>query len=298
LDATNPSIIPPFQGTGYWTNLSGSQDVFSNSLLFNSFVSGLSGGNSTFQWTVTKGNCSDQENVVINNSSVQAIASDQTECFGNIQLVGNNPSVLGGTGLWSLVVPIAGVSITTPSAYNSWVTGIPNNSSVSLQWAVYTTNCADSTTIIVRNNNFIVSAGVNDTTCGNSTQLNGDTPGTGTGYWELVVGDGVFGNSSDNQSWVYDLGTGDNVFRWTIERNGCSNNSTVLVRSDSIYPVNITGPLNTETCNGSVTLTASVPTGSAVGHWEQISGTGTFVGSSANNPLTVTNLSPGNNLFY
>jgi len=57
LSATDPAVIYPNQGVGVWSNLSGADDWIINSTQTNTQVINLPNGTSTFQWTVSLGNC-------------------------------------------------------------------------------------------------------------------------------------------------------------------------------------------------------------------------------------------------
>jgi hypothetical protein len=59
-------------------------------------------------------------------------------------LAGNNPSV--GTGTWSVVSGNPGLNITTPSAYNSGVTGldVSGTNTVTLRWTISSPGCTSS----------------------------------------------------------------------------------------------------------------------------------------------------------
>ena len=293
LNATDPSVIYPNQGTGHWTNLSGPQSWIVNSTLTNTQVVNLPNGTSSFQWTVEQGSCEASDIVQITNMSVTAVASDITECDGDITLNGNDPSTFGGSGLWKIIAGTG--TLTDPTLYNTTITGISNGNSTSLQWAVYNSRCSDSTQITVTNNGFIISAGHNDTLCVDTAQLNAESPGTGTGVWTFVSGSATFDNSTNYQSIVRNLGFGENVLQWKVTKNGCSDSATVKIINNSPSPAVITGPLNNESCDGTVALTATTPV-NGVGHWLQIAGSG-LIGTSTPNSITVSGLSPNNNIF-
>ncbi len=293
LNATDPTTIFPNQGTGYWTNLSGAQSNIIDSTLINTQVVNLATGTNSFQWTVVQGNCSSSDIVQITNKSVNAVASDIAECDGDIQLNGNDPASFGGTGLWKKV---AGTGIiTTPTLYNTNITGVALSSSSTLQWRISNGTCADSIQIKVSNNNFYVSAGVNDTICADSIQLNAQNPGTGTGVWNYIAGNADFNNSTLYNTVVKNLGSGKNILTWTITNNSCSSLDSVIIMNNSPSIAKITGPSDTVSCDGSVSLTAEIPI-NGTGHWQQISGTG-MTGTPVTNPITVNGLSPNGNLF-
>ena len=76
LNATSPTVMYPFQGTGHWTNLSGNGAVLNNPLAYNTSVSNLPIGTTAFEWTVELGSCQVSDMVQITNESVYANAID------------------------------------------------------------------------------------------------------------------------------------------------------------------------------------------------------------------------------
>jgi hypothetical protein len=298
---TSLEAEPPLQGTGVWTRESGLAAVIINdSQDRQTAVSNLGPGTTTFRWTLTKLSCSDFDLVEINNRSVVATASDQQDCSSSFTLNGNNPAPLGATGLWTILGAGSG-SITNNTQYNTTITGVNDESTTSLQWKVSNSDCADSVDITVKNNLFAMSPIANWEDCANNTIVTGDRPsdvgsGTGSGVWTLVAGGGNIVNSNNYQTSITGLQRGTNTFRWTITDNGCVRSEIVDLTNNLPTDANITGPVATEVCNGQVTLSATNPSVGS-GGWTQIAGSGSFAGSSANNNLTVTNLSTGNSIF-
>ncbi|MBL1411594.1 hypothetical protein, partial [Sphingobacterium faecale] len=81
--------------------------------------------------------------------TVAVAGADQENCnVSSFTLAGNAPVV--GTGLWSIVSG-AGV-ITSPTLYNTTVTGVAAGSSVTLRWTVSNGSCADSFDEVVLTN--------------------------------------------------------------------------------------------------------------------------------------------------
>ncbi|MBN2776897.1 MAG: gliding motility-associated C-terminal domain-containing protein, partial [Bacteroidales bacterium] len=293
LNSSDPLVVYPFQGSGYWTNLSGPQSWISNSTLTNTQVTGLNPGTNTFQWTVTKGSCVASDIVKITNLSVHAVASDVEDCSSTLAINGNDPGTFGGNGLWTI---LAGSGhITDSTLFSTTITGVSYEGTSTLQWLVSNGTCSDSTLIQVSNNNFLVSAGARDTVCVDTVQLNAQSPGLGTGQWGYLSGNANFDVPTNYQTIARDLSPGENILSWTVTRGGCSNTSNVTIVNNQPSVALITGPLNTESCNGSVSLTADIPT-QGTGHWEQIAGSG-LVGTPGAIPQVVNNLSVNNNIF-
>jgi hypothetical protein len=298
LNATNPLINYPFQGVGYWTNLSGNAALISNSLAENSAISSLPIGTTSFQWTVELGNCTDNDVVQITNSSVTASATNQTDCNSTFTLNGNDPSTFGATGFWDIVAGSG--TITAPSTqFNTTITGVADGSSTTLQWTVDNGTCTDDIQVSVTNNNFTVSAGPGQTICTDNTIMNADDPLAGTGFWTLLAGSGLFTNSTDRNTTITGIGQGSSVYTWTVTRNGCTNSNNVTVLNNSPSAAFITGPVNTETCNGTATLTSNLPAPyyADTQYWELVSGNATFIDPTTGFTMNVSNLAPGNNIF-
>ncbi len=299
LTATDPTSIYPNQGTGYWTNMTGNGALITNSLIENSTVTNLPIGTTTFRWTVEQGICSEVDDVVIANNSVSAIAHNQADCNSSFLLDGNDPSGFGGTGYWEIVGGGSGV-ITAPSTqYNTTVTGIPNGVTSTLRWTVDNGACNDDIEITVTNNNFSIDAGSLPPICVSNATMNADSPGTGIGEWTLVAGSGIFDNSNSNTTNITGIGQGNNTYRWTVVRDGCTNTDDIIVVNNSPSTALITGPVGTETCDGTATLTASLPNPyyADTQYWKLVSGGATFVDPTTNFTMNVTNLAPGNNIF-
>lgn len=78
--------------------------------------------------------------------------SNQNNCNStSFTLAGNNPAP--GTGAWTCFSGCGGVGITTPSAYNSGVTGVAIGTPSTLTWTVSNAPCTASTSNVTLTNN-------------------------------------------------------------------------------------------------------------------------------------------------
>ncbi|MFC2123892.1 gliding motility-associated C-terminal domain-containing protein [Bacteroidota bacterium] len=60
-------------------------------------------------------------------------------------------------------------------------------------------------------------AGSDQTICADSVYLSANSPAAGeTGSWTLINGSGIIDNEFSNETWIRNLGEGQNTFRWTI----------------------------------------------------------------------------------
>ena len=289
--ANNPTI-----GTGTWTVVSGT-GAFSNANASNSTVSGLSYGINTFRWTIGNGNCTPSTSdltITLNQPPATANAGTaQTVCATTATLTANTPTV--GTGTWTLIsgsgsVTNAGSPITTVANL-----GVGINT---FQWTITNGNCTNSTatvSITREASPTTANAGVDQTVCGTSTVLNGNTPTAGTGMWTLVLGSGTISNAASPNTSVSNLGIGTNIFKWTVSNGTCvASESNINITRDAPPTTSIAGG-NQTTCATIATLTGNSPvTGS--GQWSIVTGSGTI--TDPGNPNTqVSNLGVGVNIF-
>jgi len=291
LDGNNPFV---YGGNGLWEIISGSGLLYSPTMN-NSIIGNVPLESTTYlRWNVYNQNCSDYTDIsVTNSSSVTATASNQVTCDGTATLDGNDPSIFGGSGLWT---NIGGIGIlVSPTQYNTQIIDIPNGISTTLRWEIISGGSSGFKDITVTNNNFSLSAGPNLTYCADTAKLNAQNPLPGIGYWSVISGFGNFDDNTNPTTIVRNLGYGDNILNWTVTKNGCSAESQVTITNSSPSPAFIYTASNTETCDGIINLVAQVPI-YGVGSWQQISGSG-MIGIQSNNSMSVSNLSTGNNIF-
>ncbi|MBL7904115.1 MAG: HYR domain-containing protein, partial [Bacteroidales bacterium] len=139
-------------------------------------VPGIECANSTITFTV-------------NQAVTAAAGADQSLCdVTTATLAGNDPSP--GTGLWTLISGPNVPAITTPSAYNSTVTGMIPGTYV-LRWTINNGVCAstsDDVSLINYDSPTTASAGSDQEVCGLEATLAGNTATSGTGTWTQTDG--------------------------------------------------------------------------------------------------------------
>jgi gliding motility-associated-like protein len=223
--STNTSLTAttPMVGSGSWQVIAGTSTV-ANPTNPLSTVSNLSFGNNTFVWTVSNGTCapsSDTVTVFVDESPSPAFAGfNQTICASTTILAATVPLV--GSGNWT-VVSGTGVFANAGDAATS-VSGIINDTNI-YRWTVGNGICPSvfsDVMITVASNPPVADAGPNDTICGNSTTLSGNISTVGIGTWTLVSGSGNFVNANSATTLVNNLGSGDNIFRWTLNNPPCT----------------------------------------------------------------------------
>lgn len=200
-----------------------------------STATGLSVG--TYTGTVTDGaGCTSNYSVTINPAPVTTTSdagADQAVCGNTATLAGNIPVV--GTGVWTLVSGSG--TITNPNSPTSTVTGLGAGANV-FEWTITNGPCAPSTSQVTITSNglpTVADAGVPQTICGNSANLAGNVPLTGSGNWTLISGSGTITNPNSPNTTVTGLGTGVNVFEWSISNAGCPpSTSQVSITSNPV----------------------------------------------------------------
>jgi len=278
---------------GIWTVVSGS-GIFANSNLESTSVSGLSLGANVFRWTIDGGTCldlSDEVIITVNQAPSSALAGqDQTICATTTSLNGNSP--LLGSGVWTVV---SGTAIfSNENQTNSSVSGLSVGQNI-LRWSISNGVCTpsiDEVSITVQTAPSLSIAGNDQSVCSNSTQLSANTPTTGIGTWSVVSGSGTFVNAANPQTQVTGLGSGINVFRWTITNGFCQPSiDEVSVLSFQNPTIALAGP-DAIVCNSGQTLSANTPV-VGTGTWAVVSGSANI--QSPNNPsTTISGLSLGN----
>ncbi len=299
LVCTNSSTLAannPGSGTGLWTVISGT-GTFANPNLPNSEVTGLSVGNNVFRWTISNGACppnQDEVNVArADQTSVANAGQDQNICTSTAILSANNPQ--NGTGTWTLVSGTG--TVTEPGNPNTTVSGLGNGSNV-FRWTISNLPCApsvDEVTISTTLSAITSNAGSDQTVCGTSGQLIGNSPGTGTGLWTLVSGTGNITNPGGSVTSVTNLGPGENVFRWTITSGACPPSTDEVSITSVSNPVAANAGQDQNICGSSANLTANAP-GQGSGTWTLVSGSGQIANATSQN-TTVVGLGTGANVF-
>lgn len=223
----------PVAGLGNWTILSGS-GVIVEPNLYNSEVTNLGLGINILNWTVTNQTCWTDDIVIITrHDATDATATDQVNCDGISTLDGNVPGS-GESGIWEI---LSGSGIlSNPTMYNSMISDVDLESESLLSWTVSNENCSNFIEITVTNHGFEINAGPDTTINSEQYQLQGDDPAPGNGLWTVLSGSGIFTNLTLYNTFVSSYSEGENIFSWTVFRNGCTDDDEVVITYD---PVNI-----------------------------------------------------------
>ncbi len=282
-DSFTLSANTPVYGQGFWTLNSGSGNI-ADTYDPNSAIDFLGSGANELKWTITNAACISEDFVTItNNTSTVALAgNDQVLCIDSTVLLPNTPSI--GVGSWSVIQGSA--------TFNGNIaTQLAPDTNI-FQYNITMGTCSSSDTIIIINNKPTTpDAGYDQELCADSVYLGGNTPLQGTGIWTTNNGAGTFSSTSIPNPKVTDIALGDNMYRWTISKNGCKEYDDVLITNNSVEAV---AGLDVALCENEYQLQASNPT-PGIGTWS-INGSSGAVFNNQNNPNTVvSNLSPGDN---
>ncbi len=283
-------------GAGLWTLVSGS-GVITSPGSETSAVTGLGVGANVFQWTISNAPCpASSSQVTITNTggpTTSVAGPNQTVCGTNATMAGNVPAI--GTGVWTLV---SGTGIiTTPTSPTTTLTGLGIGANI-FQWEIDNLPCAPSTsqvTITSVTSPTVAVAGPNQTLCSTSATFAGNTATTGTGLWTLVSGSGTITTPISETSTVTALGTGANVFQWTISNAPCpASSSQVTITNTGGPTTSVAGP-NQTVCGSNATMAGNTPV-VGTGLWTLVSGSGTI--TTPTSPTTsITGLGTGANVF-
>ena len=290
--AGNAAVV----GTGTWTLVSGAGTITTPTSQ-TSGVTGLGAGANVFQWTITNAPCPPSSSqVTITNTggpTTSVAGANQTVCGTTASMAGNAPAV--GTGLWTLVSGVG--TITTPTSPTTGITGLGAGANV-FQWTISNLPCAPSSsqvTITSVGAPTVANAGPNQTLCSTTATFAGNNALIGIGTWTLISGAGTITTPTSPSSTVTGLGTGANVFQWTITNAPCPPSSSQVTITNTGGPTTSVAGANQTVCGTTATMAGNVPV-VGTGLWTLISGAGTI--TTPTSPTTgITGLGLGANVF-
>jgi gliding motility-associated-like protein len=145
----------------------------------------------------------------------------------------------------------------------------------------------------------VSNAGLNQYVCESTpVTLNGNIPLVGSGVWILVSGTGSISSPTSASTTLSGLGSGTNIFQWTISNaNSCPvSSSTVAIKVDGLPSVSDAGnDLSVCVSSSSINMNANLPVVGS-GFWTKLSGQANIIDSLLPN-TSVNNLVPGQNIF-
>ncbi len=282
----------PVYGTGEWTPISGSGTIVDPTDPY-SAVTGLGKGRNRFRWTINNNGCKSSDEVEIINNVVEAIAGDlQINCADTAVLAANNPSP--GIGTWGVLGGSGSAMFDDPSNPYTVVRGLDQGENI-LTWTINNQECTTVSQVSVINNlPTKADAGSNRARCVNNVVLSANNPAVGTGSWSIRNGSGTFVDATDPTTRVDNLNFGANIFRWTIENNGCKSSDDVQIDFNTIEA---RAGDDDEICSDEYTLEANSAS-PGTGTWTVVGGTSQAVFENINDPNTrVMNLRKGRNVL-
>ncbi len=285
LDA-NPVLV----GSGKWQVLSGS-GLINDTSKYNSRIDSLGLGSNTLRWTVTNKGCSSTDEVkVTNNQPINVSAGkDQILCVDSTYLYANKPSI--GTGQWSVITGSA--DFANDKQYDTYVSRLGKGTNV-FKWTVTSGQCIVSDTIKITNNKPSISmAGPDQILCQDSVQMSANNPTYGTGEWIIVEGSGDIQDKTKFNSWIKNLGSGQNKFRWQINLNNCTTKDDATITNN--LPTTPYAGVKQAICADSTVLYANIPE-VGKGHWSVVAGNG-LLAYPDSNQTKVNRLIFGTNTF-
>ena len=288
LSALDPESVP-YKGQGRWT--AGNSDVvFENGAtsLYNVKVSNLPAGPTTFYWTVSKGKCSEEKAVTVNNNSVSSTIEEGSElyiCSKEQTLTGNNLTGTGAQGIWVVgnpktAKPIDGIYTNYNATFTNFSTGANDIKWVVNKGGVLNANkdgfiggCTATSSINVVYNGISTSISgvdVNDNmvfTCETSRTFTGALPGLCHGEWTIIGGQGNVDDPKMLQNstiTVKNIATDSfTTLRWTVtsDKNAnCTDYAEVSIKSLNVSAELVSDPV-IYSCTGTEEISAVAVSG-------------------------------------
>ncbi len=293
---TTMAANTPVVGTGTWTLFIGSGTITTPASPTTT-ISGLGVGANVFQWTISNAPCpASVSQVTITNTggpTTAAAGPNQTVCGANATMAANTPVL--GTGLWTLISGTG--TITTPTSPTTTIIGMGAGANV-FQWEIDNLPCPASTsqvTITSVITPIAAAAGPNQTLCSTTATMSGNTALIGNGLWTLVSGTGIITTPSSPTTTITGMGTGANVFQWTISNSPCPSSSSQITITNTGGPTTAVAGPNQTVCGANATMAGNTPV-VGTGFWILISGTGTIT-TPTSPTTTIIGMGAGANVF-
>ncbi|MFT3884137.1 MAG: gliding motility-associated C-terminal domain-containing protein [Flavobacteriales bacterium] len=233
------AVTAPAVGT--WTIVNGGTGTLSDPNDANATISGLAVGTVTLVWNISNGACTNQltDTVTIrvydNEAQAAAAGPDQETCVAGptSAVMFSNTPVSPAVGTWSVVSGSG--TIVDPNSPGAVIEGIGFGTNV-YRWSIDNGACgtsSDEVMVAVFDANVAAAQGgpdqsfCQDTTTARMAAV--PTTSTGTGAWSLLSGRGAIASPGDPATDITGLGTGMNVFAWTVSNGVCGTTSDTVI---------------------------------------------------------------------
>jgi len=216
--------------TGLWTAQSGTAS-FTSANSANSGVTGLGLGNNTLRWTLTKGICSNFDDVVVaNNTQAVNAGSDNSVCTTTTSLTGSAIPATG-TGLWS--VQGGGSAITAPANVPTVaITGLSIGANT-FRWTITYNTCTYYDEVVVNRTSVVADPGTTPVTiCASTYTMNANLEVGTTGTWSIATGSATLGNVNDPAMILTNI-VGTVTLNWTVLKGTCTDTKPVTINNNS-----------------------------------------------------------------
>jgi len=285
------AIEPETGASGQWTLIGGAGTIV-NAADNYAYITGLGQDENTLRWTVYKGACSDTDQLIVTNNTVnQTAGQDQSVCF-NYAYLAADPPQNGGTGIWSIG---GGHGVFANGNNSNTLVSELNDGINYFIWTVSENGCIGSDEVMITNNRFYVDAGSDQMVNVPNANLAADPGGyVGNGSWSILAGQGVFSQPYSNTTSVSNLQYGYNTYRWYVynPNTGCSDDDDVNI----VYlGLEVDAGEDQHICVDTAYMSAT-PVNDAVTYWSLVMGSASF-----DNPYNATtiirNMLRGENIF-
>ncbi|MVT08157.1 gliding motility-associated C-terminal domain-containing protein [Chitinophaga tropicalis] len=302
MNGSTPSV-----GAGKWTVAFGTATIAAtDSTLSNAPVTVAAGDTAVLVWTITNGQCSTNDTVILRNYQQPLTANagpDQEMCLNTagFTMAAVAPTERGAIGTWTVVSGPA--TIPAGQEHNPNVNIVlPNDATAILRWTVTNGNCPPVSDDVQITNYLTpadANAGPDQDHCNDANfTMAGSTPDvTGAvGTWTVVMGNGTIAASDVNlPNAAVTVPQGDTAMLvWTIANPTCTSKPDTVILRNFQAPAPAAAGADQEHCNdANFTMAANVPS-VGTGKWNVISGTATIAPADINNPAAVVVVPVGN----
>jgi len=250
----------PLQGTGAWSFTKGSGS-FISAVDYNTIANNLATGENIIRWTITKGDCTSFDDVLITNKFVPSNAGTDDALCGTVYDLKANTPPSGSTGTWTVVSGRG--SFADKNLYNTRVANLLAGLNT-FRWTVVRDNCSSVDDVMITNNQISTFAGDDKMECTDESFLSATVPTNGTGHWVATNNNAIIENTMAYITNVRNLSLGENIFRWIIENQGCTAYDEMSIIN---YSVRANAGADIIVCsNVSINLSASSAS-NGVGVW-------------------------------